>query len=677
MNKVLIDGALSLHAKGCAVIAVRENKAPYREGWTRWLKEKQTEQEVRREFANGAYGLGVLMWPGSPYVALDFDGVHAEEAWKSSGFEFIETARNVTRSGGVHLILRVPPDFTEDLKRQIRLVRVNCDCRKNGKPAPCGVDLLLNGFACFPPTPSYHEDADHPLESAVEIPSAIIEFALKLQRAGRSGPKTTGDSQGRVTQGERHSTLVSLAGSMFARGMSPEAIRAALKADNETRFDPPLGERDIENVMKSVGKWSQSPAEIKKLTDYGNAERLVNQHHDSIRYCPQLGWLTWDGRHWCVDETGEVERRAKLTVRSIYLEAANCEENDVRERLSEWAHRSEAAGRLKAMIDLVRSEPGVAIAQKDLDRDPWLLNVANGTIDLKTGTLREHRREDFITRTIEVDYDPAAECTLWEFFLEKITGGNKSLARFIQKYAGYSLTGVNSEQCFCILYGTGSNGKSTLLKVLGGLLGDYARHTPTETLLVKRGDQISNDIARLAGARMVTAIESEGGRRMAEALIKQLTGGDKIAARFLHREFFEFEPNFKLWLASNHKPRIKGSDNAIWRRIHLIPFEVMIPENERDRDLGEKLRSERPGILRWAVEGCKLWREEGLAAPATVKAATNQYREESDIVASFIEECCVLGEGCTVKKAGLYASYAEWCKNSGEGPLTKMISERD
>ena len=409
------------------------------------------------------------------------------------------------------------------------------------------------------------------------------------------------------------------------------------------------------------------------LTDLGNAERLVALHREDLRYCPQLGWLVWDGRRWCADESGEVKRRAKLTVRAIYRDASDCEEKEQRERIAKWAHQSEAAGRIDAMVEMAKTEPGIFIAQTDLDCDPWLLNVLNGTLDLKTTELRKHRREDFITKLIEVEYSPHVTCSLWEKFIARITGSGldpwndpNELARFIQKAVGYSLTADISEQCMFFLYGTGQNGKSTFLNTIRSLLGDYALHTPTDTLLMKRGDQIPNDVARLAGARFVSAVEADAGRRLAEGLIKQLTGGDRITARFMRRDFFEFDPTFKLWLSVNHKPRIRGTDTAIWRRIRLIPFSVTIPENERISDMGAKLKAEFPGILVWAVQGAKMWLKEGLKPPDSVDKATADYRKESDTIGQFIDECCELGEHETVTKADLYKRFSEWAEESGE-----------
>jgi putative DNA primase/helicase len=252
---------------------------------------------------------------------------------------------------------------------------------------------------------------------------------------------------------------------------------------------------------------------------------------------------------------------------------------------------------------------------------------------------------------------------------------------FLQRAVGYSLTADIREQCFFLLYGAGSNGKSTFIKTISALFADYARTTPVETLLVRHGNNIPNDVARLKGARFVSAVETEGGKRLAESLVKQLTGGDKVAARFLHREFFEFEPTFKLWLAVNHKPKIRGTDHAIWRRIRLIPFTVTIPDSEQDKDLPEKLREELPGILRWAVEGCLWWQRDGLGTPEVVKAATAGYQTEMDVVGNFLAECTESENGATVTTKELYDSYMRWCEQAGEKPITKRdlgthLSER-
>ncbi len=510
----LLDAALFHHSQGCAVVAVSSNKAPYRGGWAEYFKRRQTENEVRELFSNGAYGVAMVLWPASPYGVLDDDGPHAEQAWAMLGIERPETAKHRTMHGGTHHFFLMP-EVELPIKRKIRLAEIKCDCTDDkGKAHYCGVDLLINGIAVIPPTPGYSEDADHPLESAVTIPAEIIAL---VKAEPKAKPQPTGDENGRVHDGRRNDTACSLAGTMRARGMSIEAIRAALKADNEERFDPPLDDDEIENVLKSAARWTPGSAiEPEHLTDLGNARRLIAQYGRDVRHSNQRGWFTWTAKRWEQDESGAVERLAKATVRNIYGEAAACDDKDIREKIASHAHRSESEARIKAMVSLARTEPEIVLKHEDLDRDPWLLNVANGTLNLKTGVLQSHSRNDLISRLIPIDYSEAAACPRWLSFLERVTEGDDELIGFLQKAVGYSLTGLTLEQVIFMLYGVGSNGKSTLLNIILELLADYGRQTGTETLLVKRGDQIPNDVARLAGSRFVSAVETESGRRLAK-----------------------------------------------------------------------------------------------------------------------------------------------------------------
>ena len=297
------------------------------------------------------------------------------------------------------------------------------------------------------------------------------------------------------------------------------------------------------------------PATSKRyhLTDLGNAERLVDRHGADLRFCHAWGkWLVWDKQRWNPDTTDEIKRRAKDTVRGLYAEAATIEEEEIRKALIKHALKSESEHRINAMVALAESEPGVSVTPDQLDSDPWFLNVGNGTLDLKTGELRLHQRENLITKLAPVEYDPDAKCPLWKAFLDRIMAGNADLKKFLQKAAGYVLTGDTREQCLFIFYGVGANGKSTLLIVLQAAMGDYATTTPTESLMLKQGGSVPNDIARLVSTRLVCAVEAEEGKRLAEVLIKQMTGQDRLTARHLYREFFEFTPQFKIVLAANH-----------------------------------------------------------------------------------------------------------------------------
>jgi P4 family phage/plasmid primase-like protien len=404
-------------------------------------------------------------------------------------------------------------------------------------------------------------------------------------------------------------------------------------------------------------------------TDYGNAQRLVKHHGADLRYCHSFGhWLTWTGTHWTPDPA-VAEQRAKDTVMKLYDGVRDLPDPQDREAFLEHAVRSESATRIAAMLSLARSEPGVPIGPDDLDRDLWLLNCLNGVVDLRAGELRPHRRDDLITRLAPVAYEPLADCARWRTFLERIMDGNADLMAFLRRAVGYSLTGSTSERCIFILHGTGKNGKSVFTEAVRMLLGDgYAARTPTQTLMAKRGEVIPNDVARLKGVRFVSASETGEGKTFDEAVVKELTGGDRVSARFMRGEWFEFTPQFKIFLSTNHKPRILGRDEAIWDRIRLVPFNVRIPDHER-KPMDELLagfRAELSGILAWAVRGCLEWQRDGLGAPLEVMQATTDYKDEMDILGDFIEECCRMEPASNATSGELYEAYRAWALTTGE-----------
>ena len=407
------------------------------------------------------------------------------------------------------------------------------------------------------------------------------------------------------------------------------------------------------------------------LTDMGNAERLVDRHGGDLLYCKPLGgWFFWDGRRWKPDDTGEVERRAKETVRSIYREAGESVDDSERKALADHARRSEARSRIEAMIALAHSESGIPVLPDQLDSDPWALNCENGTVDLQTGQLREHDRADLITRLAPVAYDSEAEAPRFERYLREVLL-QESVVGFVRRYAGYSLTGSTRERIFAILHGTGKNGKTTLVELLQDVAGDYATTTDPETILARRHQGVGNDVAALKGARFVAAAEVERGRALAESKIKALTGSDTISARFLYAEPFTFKPEFKLWLSTNNKPEIGGTDDAIWDRIRLIPFTERFDGDRQDPDLPDKLREERPGVLAWMVRGGLEWLREGLGEPEEVRDATEAYRAEMDVLADFIGDRCVEHPDAWCRFSDLFEEYEEWCRESGETAKSK------
>jgi putative DNA primase/helicase len=397
-------------------------------------------------------------------------------------------------------------------------------------------------------------------------------------------------------------------------------------------------------------------------TDLGNARRLVRLHGQDLRFTGAMGWLVWDGRRWRRDETGEAERRAKDTVRAIWDEIRG-EDPDDDERVTKWAVKSQGAARIEAMLKLARSEPELSTRDEEFDRDAWLLNVLNGTIDLRTGELRPHRREDLLTKLVPVAYDPAATAPRWLAFLEQVQP-DPDARGFLARYAGYCLTGEMGEQVFAVHHGGGSNGKGVYSDTLLAVFGDYASVTPYATFVQRRPDAPTNDLAALRGARLVVASEPNEGMRLDEGAVKSITGEDPVSARFHYREFFTYRPTCKLILTGNHRPRIRGTDHAMWRRVLLVPWPVTV--TKPDKDLRRRLREELPGILRWIVEGCLAWQRDGLRPPAVVRAAVDEYREAEDHVGRFIADRCALGSDLVVSAKDLRASYELWVESEGE-----------
>lgn len=398
-------------------------------------------------------------------------------------------------------------------------------------------------------------------------------------------------------------------------------------------------------------------------TDIANARRFVSQHGNEVRWTPERGWLVWNGVRWAPDALNAVNTRALQTAQAIFDEIRSASDKD---EIFRWAKRSQSGRAVRDMLYLAQSFEGIATHADIFDDHPWLLNCANGVLDLKSGVLREHDPRLMMTRLVPVDYDPDAQTDLWSEFLWRITGGDADLQRFLQMAVGYSLTASTREQCLFFCYGHGANGKSVFLETLQAMLGDYALNTRTETITARRDSGIPNDVARLAGARMVAINETAENQKLHEPLVKDMTGGDTMTARFLHREFFDFRPAFKLWLRGNHKPEIHGTDEGIWRRIRLIPFSVTIPIEERDPDLAGKLLEELPGILAWSVRGCLAWQVEGFKIPAAIADAVREYRSEMDVLGQFIEDRCIVRSNAQVTAKSLYAAYRHWTDRAGE-----------
>ncbi len=407
----------------------------------------------------------------------------------------------------------------------------------------------------------------------------------------------------------------------------------------------------------------------KPFTDSGNAERLVQLHGSDLRFVSGWNkWLAFDGRRWREDE-GAAFRAAKATARAIQRAGAELDDEDRRQTVIRFGLRSESKNAISAMVSLARHDSAIAISPQQLDSDPWALNVQNGTIDLRTGKLRQHRREDLITKLAPVVYDAGAECPTWIAFLERAMASDAEVVSYIQRLFGYALTASVREHLLAFSYGPGANGKSTCLRIGHEMLGDYASPAPRGLLFRSRGDRHPTELATLFGRRYVTCSEIEEGQAFDEALVKDLTGDDLIECRRMREDFWSFVPTHKLFMAGNHKPTVRGDDEGIWRRLRLIPWLVTIPANERDKTLPEKLRAELPGILRWAVEGCLEWQAKGLDEPEAVRRATREYREENDGLGEFFRLHVVFEPEGRASRKELREGYETFCKENGAQPL--------
>ncbi|MDX2091219.1 MAG: phage/plasmid primase, P4 family [Kofleriaceae bacterium] len=405
---------------------------------------------------------------------------------------------------------------------------------------------------------------------------------------------------------------------------------------------------------------------VQRPTDTTNAEMFARQHGADLRWVSDWGtWVRYDGTRWIRMPSETMIKLAIDTVRSYYA-LANGLDHDRRDeatKVAKHALASETAARLHSMIDLAR---GLLVAPaSEFDQDTYVLNVPNGSIDLRTCLLRPHRREDMHTLMSPIAFDATAPAPLWEAFLARVLP-DVELRTFVQRYIGYCLTGDVGEQVFAFFHGRGANGKSTFLEVVQHVLGEYAKAGAPDLLLAKKGEAHPTEQADLKGARLVVCQEVEAGRQWAERNVKALTGGDTIKARFMRQDFFEFRPTHKFIVSANPRPKVRGQEEAIWRRIKLVPFEVTIPEAERDPGLPRKLKAEAPGILAWAVRGCLAWQHGGLGAPSAVDKATAAYRDEQDHLGRFVEERCELAAGAFVATSDLFTAYTSWCTRTGE-----------
>jgi putative DNA primase/helicase len=505
--------------------------------------------------------------------------------------------------------------------------------------------------------------------------------ATKAQNVAASpGPShlrlVTSDDVVIIPEGQRNAEITTLMASArtTGRGMNATELYAFALDIAETRCVPPYtSPAELVWLRDMVKRTCEKFPRPYLLTDLGNAYRILDRYGPELRFCRALGgWLVWTGTYWKVDSFGAVRRMAQDSTWKMFDEAKTLEDG-ARAALVRHATHSQSSQRLQGCVDVLEAAAKEFYVEPDqLDADAWALPCTNGTIDLKNGELRESRPEDLATRCLPIAYDPGATCPTFTTFLDSVMDGRPELVAYLRRVIGYCLTGSTRERAMFILHGSGANGKSTLIDIVSALLDGYATTAEASAFLSKKQTGgPSNDIAALAGSRFVSVSESEKDQALATALVKRVTGNDKITARFLHKEFFSFKPTFKLFLGLNHKPEINDAGAAIWSRIKLIPFDVKFAEADQDKTLPEKLRNELPGILAWAVAGCLEWqRLGGLQEPAEVTAATRDYREDQDVLGPFISSCCVLDPQASAPASALHAAYLAFI----QGTLTSALS---
>jgi len=439
-----------------------------------------------------------------------------------------------------------------------------------------------------------------------------------------------------------------------------DCMNAFVPKEKEEDFNLYLLEDSVETITKKYYSYD----------DTGNAQRFEHLFGDAVRYSYiRKGWYCYNGKIWGIDQEGMVKTLADKVIGQMKEETVYVPPGaDEEEMVKAFNKHVKATRSSRGKVSMLKeTEHLLAIKPEEFDTDKDMFNVQNGYLDLKTGVLHEHDRNKFFTKISNVEYTDKADCPLWMEFLNTIFDNDKSLINYIHRAIGYSLSGSTEEQIMFILHGNGRNGKSVFLDIITEIFGNYSTNIQPQTIMVKQQTGGANsDIARLNGARFVTTTEPNEGVRLDEGLVKQLTGGDKVTARFLYGDEFDFNPEFKLWMATNHKPIIRGTDDGIWRRMAIIPFTVQIPLDKVDKRLTQKLKREMKAILNWMSEGYLLWRESGLQEPECIKLQRAEYRTEMDSIETFIEECCTLNDKTKVKSKAFYQAYREWAKDNGQ-----------
>jgi putative DNA primase/helicase len=571
---------------------------------------------------------------------------------------------------------------------------------RSGILAP-GIDIKAEGgYVILPPSPhpsgNRYEWANN---AKVSDMPAWLEALLK-ERGKKSTPENNGTGRKKIEAGNRNNWLARCAGRYRRNGDTPEVIFQKIKLDYERcEHEPPMGDNELRAIANSIGRYPPEPERTSlprtsnhpdppkqavpegqqaipgrlPITEVSNAERLVALFQEEIRYASDRRiWCVWNGNHWVINDLMGVNRRMQEVARGVYFEAGHAPSEELRKVLAKWAQKSESHSVQSGSMDEARCKVEVRTFSKVFDTHPLLLNVSNGTRDLPAEEFRAQRREDFITKKVDIEYQPEAECPQLNRFLAETFGGSVPLIGYATRLAGYFLTGLTTEQKWWMFHGPTASGKSTFIKILHGLLGPYALALPENYFLISKHDTTDFITANLAGVRLATCVETNEGRRLNVARIKAITGEDMISAQLKYQNYFEFQPQCKLVLVTNFPPHVPAGDEALWRRLKVLPFPFTVPREKRIPGLAEKLLGEEgAGILNWAIAGYRDLRMNGLQEPEAVTNAIAQYRSSEDLIQNFLQECFGQDPSWRETRKDVYSAYVKWSKEGNLQPMAK------
>lgn len=510
----------------------------------------------------------------------------------------------------------------------------------------------------------------------VPLPDHLLKALTELKKPGQRPRLITdkGNAEEKIEEGSRNDFLFREAIGQLHRGVAPDALRASVRAINRHQCHPPLADMEVDQLIENVLGYQSDHKVNHTQTDIGNADKFVESQRGEIKYCfSRKNWLIWNSRYWEEDGVKATNRRIvdwlKMLEATPLPTASDCDEEKRQNQLKKHIKRSQSKARIEAIEWISRFHPECATKHSFWDKDSKLINMRNGTYNLVTQTLQPHKKADNITHMLDFDYDASASCHTFRSFLSRIFDGDEATINFIIDMMGYSLLGEPVEQKAFFFHGGGANGKSTLAELIIGLHGSYGVAAQPTAFVHRSSERVRNDLARLAGKRFVCATEINDADRLDESLLKQVTGGDTLSARFLYGEYFNFRPQFVLVFTANNLPQIRGVDDGIWRRVVVIPFEVQIPEDEQDNHLGAKLRAEMSGIFNLTIEGLERYQRDGVRLPDSVIDATSDYRRDANKVRDFIGERCLIRSNARVLNSGFHKAYFEWARQKGHIPL--------